>query len=122
MILRRSIWMIALWFLASACLAKVEIEEVRVADLPPEARKTLTLIREGGPFPYRQDGLIFGNYEKRLPKKPRGYYLEYTVPTPGAKDRGARRIIVGRGASADVRKAENYYTEDHYKTFRRIRP
>ena len=111
----------ALWLIAIAGFAWAEIGEIRVADLPPEAQKTLVLIRQSGPFPYRQDGLVFGNYEKRLPRKPRGYYLEYTVPTPGAKDRGARRIVMGREAAADVRKAEGYYTDDHYKTFRRIR-
>ena len=111
----------ALWLIVLAGFAQAEIGDIHVADLPPEARKTLDLIHHGGPFPYRRDGLIFGNYEKRLPRQPRGYYLEYTVPTPGAMDRDARRIIMGRGATADVRKAEAYYTDDHYRTFRRIR-
>jgi ribonuclease T1 len=81
--------------------------------LPPEARQTLELIQAGGPFPYTRDGVVFGNREGELPKQPRGYYREYTVKTPGARDRGARRIIVGRGG-------ERYYTDDHYRTFRRI--
>jgi ribonuclease T1 len=83
------------------------------AQLPPQARETLHLIRAGGPFPYAKDGVVFGNYERVLPRKPRGYYHEYTVPTPGAHDRGARRIITGRAG-------ELYYTDDHYRTFKRI--
>ena len=87
-----------------------------------EARQTLALIRAGGPFPYRKDGSTFGNFEKRLPEKPRGYYREYTVPTPGENDRGARRIVAGEGPRGDVRTSgEYYYTGDHYRTFRRIR-
>ena len=98
------------------------LREVRVADLPPEARETLALIRTGGPFPYRKDGATFGNFEKRLPAKARGYYREYTVKTPGARDRGARRIVAGAGAGGDVRNSgEYYYTADHYRSFARIR-
>ena len=81
--------------------------------LPQQARETLHLIRVGGPFPYAKDGVVFGNYERLLPRKPRGYYHEYTVPTPGAHDRGARRIIAGQAG-------ELYYTDDHYRTFKRI--
>jgi ribonuclease T1 len=99
-----------------------ELREVPIADLPNEARDTLALIRKGGPFPYRKDGATFGNFEKRLPLKARGYYREYTVPTPGARDRGARRIVAGAGADGDVRTSgEYYYTDDHYRTFRRVR-
>jgi len=87
--------------------------QVRRDDLPNEAQRTLRLVQQDGPFPYKRDGVIFGNFEGRLPKKARGYYKEYTVPTPGARDRGARRIIVGQNG-------EYYYTEDHYQTFRRI--
>ena len=87
--------------------------EVRVVDLPPEARATLSLIEKGGPFPYARDGAVFGNRERQLPKQKRGYYHEYTVGTPGARDRGARRIVAGRGG-------ELYYTDDHYRSFRRI--
>lgn len=83
--------------------------------LPAEARVTLDLIDRGGPFPYRRDGIIFNNFEKRLPPEPRGYYHEYTVPTPGSKDRGARRIITG-GTPPIV----FYYTGDHYRSFARI--
>ena len=88
--------------------------EIESAALPREAREVLSLIRAGGPFPYRQDGSVFGNREKQLPPKQRGYYLEYTVRTPGSRDRGARRIVAGRDG-------EFYYSDDHYQSFRRIR-
>ena len=90
------------------------LPEIVVAELPPQARETLKLIRQGGPFPYERDGAVFGNYERLLPQRSRGYYLEYTVKTPGQKGRGARRIVAGRGG-------ELYYTDDHYRSFRRIR-
>lgn len=90
------------------------IAEIALASLPPEAVTTLKLIKQGGPFPYKRDGVVFGNYEKRLPKKQRGYYHEYTVKTPGARNRGARRIVCGL-------PAECYYTADHYETFQLIR-
>ncbi|MEU4197503.1 ribonuclease [Kribbella sp. NPDC026611] len=86
---------------------------VAVADLPKEAQDTLRLIDQGGPYPYSRDGVVFGNLEKILPKHDRGYYHEYTVRTPGEKDRGARRIVTGNGG-------ERYYTDDHYKSFRRV--
>jgi ribonuclease T1 len=88
------------------------------ADLPAEARTTLRLIEQGGPFPYARDGIVFGNHEKRLPVQPRGHYREYTVPTPGIRHRGARRIVHGGGRDS----TENYYTADHYRSFHRIRP
>jgi len=91
--------------------------EIAAAALPPEARETLALIRLGGPFPYRQDGGVFGNRERLLPQKERGYYREYTVKTPGARDRGARRIVSGGEARAS---REFYYSDDHYRSFSRI--
>lgn len=99
------------------------IQAIALADLPPEAQHTLRLIQRGGPFPYpRKDGSTFGNFEKRLPPQARGYYREYTVPTPGSRDRGARRIIAGEGRSGDVASSgEYYYSDDHYRSFRRIR-
>lgn len=99
------------------------LASIALADLPPEAVQTLRLIRQGGPFPYpRKDGSIFGNFEKHLPSQARGYYREYTVPTPGSRDRGARRIIAGEGRDGDVANSgEYYYTDDHYRSFRRIR-
>lgn len=81
--------------------------------LPTEAQDTLALIAAGGPFPHVQDGGVFGNREKRLPAKPRGYYREYTVDTPGLSHRGARRIITG-GQPPEM----YYYTDDHYDSFR----
>lgn len=87
--------------------------QVSLAQLPGEARETLSLIQAGGPFPYQRDGAVFGNREGLLPKRERGYYREYTVKTPGARDRGARRIVTGRGG-------DYYYTDDHYRSFRRI--
>lgn len=91
-------------------------------DLPAEAQHTLSLIRGGGPFPYRRnDDVTFGNFERLLPSQPRGYYREYTVPTPGSRNRGPRRIVAGRGKSGDFsRSGEYYYTDDHYRSFRRI--
>jgi ribonuclease T1 len=86
---------------------------IALAELPPEARATLALIRQRGPFPYQRDGVVFGNFERRLPIRERGYYREYTVPTPGLSHRGARRIVAGR-------QGELYYTADHYRSFRRI--
>ena len=91
-----------------------QLPDVALAQLPPEAAQTVALIKQGGPFPYRKDGSVFGNRERRLPAREQGYYREYTVPTPGAKDRGARRIVAGR-------ESEYYYTDDHYNSFRRIR-
>ncbi|HMW17465.1 MAG TPA: ribonuclease domain-containing protein [Accumulibacter sp.] len=104
------------WFSAD------EVPTVSLAELPPEARHTLRLIQRGGPFPYpRKDGVVFGNFEKRLPVKRRGYYREYTVPTPGARDRGARRLVAGEGQGGDVATSgEYYYSDDHYRSFRRI--
>lgn len=103
----------ALLALLWASSAFASVPQVGLAELPPEARHTLALIRSGGPFPYLQDGRTFHNREKRLPLRERGYYREYTVKTPGARDRGARRIVAGRGG-------EFYYTDDHYRSFKRI--
>ena len=89
------------------------IQEIPAKALPPEARTTLSLIRKGGPFPYQHDGITFGNREKFLPQRERGWYREYTVKTPGAKDRGARRIVAGRDGTL-------YYSDDHYRSFKRI--
>ncbi|MFI6514503.1 ribonuclease domain-containing protein [Spirillospora sp. NPDC050679] len=89
------------------------IGEIPESRLPKEARETLRLIDAGGPFPYRKDGSVFGNREGLLPRRERGYYREYTVPTPGAGNRGARRIIGGEGG-------ERYYTADHYRSYARV--
>jgi ribonuclease T1 len=86
---------------------------VALSSLPAQASDIVHLIVAGGPFPYPQDGVVFNNAERRLPDEPRGYYREYTVPTPGSADRGARRIITGKNG-------EYYYTPDHYESFRRV--
>ncbi len=83
--------------------------------LPPEARDTIALIARGGPFPYRQDGEVFENREHVLPREPYGYYHEYTVAAPGAPTRGARRIVTARSGV-------DYYTADHYASFRTVDP
>jgi ribonuclease T1 len=87
--------------------------QIRISDLPPEAKNTLQLIKKGGPFPYSKDGAVFNNFERLLPVKPSGYYHEYTVDTPGSSDRGARRIVAGSNG-------EFYYTDDHYNSFKLI--
>ncbi|HET9822208.1 MAG TPA: ribonuclease [Burkholderiaceae bacterium] len=91
---------------------------VALSELPAEARQTHSLIARGGPFPYAKDGTVFGNRERLLPRKARGWYREYTVRTPGSRDRGARRIVCG-GAEPKAPEA-CYYTADHYASFRRI--
>jgi len=112
--------LLGLLFAAPAALARSEtpaeaaLAEIAAAELPGEARQTISLIRKGGPFPFLRDGVVFGNFEKRLPTRARGYYREYTVRTPGARGRGARRIVAGRDGDL-------YYTDDHYNSFRHIR-
>jgi len=90
-----------------------DLPTVALADLPTEAQQTVSLIDQGGPFPYSRDGVAFENRERILPRQPKSYYHEYTVVTPGSSDRGARRVIMGQGG-------EMYYTDDHYATFREI--
>ena len=92
--------------------------DVSLSSLSPQARQTDQLIHSGGPFPFSRDGVVFGNYEKRLERRPRGYYHEYTVPTPGARNRGARRIICGGAQPTEPDAC--FYTEDHYNSFHRI--
>ena len=130
---------------ASARNENAPANEIAVAALPREAQQTLQSIKRGGPFGFERDGVVFGNYERRLPARQtydlilaggpfpypkdgavfgnregllpqhaRGYYREYTVPTPGVRNRGARRIVAGANA-------EYYYSDDHYRSFRRIR-
>ena len=91
---------------------------VRLVQLPPQAQATERLIRAGGPFPHGKDGAVFGNRERLLPSRPRGFYREYTVPTPGARDRGARRIVCGGRQPTEPETC--FYTADHYASFRRI--
>ena len=96
-----------------APLAPALTGEVRLAQLPAEAQKTVALIHKGGPYPYARDGAVFVNREGALPRQKRGYYREFTVKTPGERTRGARRIVAGTGG-------EMYYSDDHYNHFRRI--
>jgi ribonuclease T1 len=91
---------------------------VQLSSLPPEAQSTARLIRNGGPFPYAKDGSVFGNRERLLPAKRRGHYREYTVKTPGSRDRGARRIVCGGERPTEPEAC--YYTADHYASFARI--
>ncbi len=107
--MRLACGLLALLFAAFASAADIAHRE-----LPAEARETLALIERGGPFPHRQDGRAFRNREGLLPPRQGGYYREYTVITPGSRDRGARRIVAGRAG-------EYYYTGDHYRSFKRIR-
>jgi ribonuclease T1 len=96
---------------------EAQVGTIALAQLPREAVDTLNLIAAGGPYPYQKDGIVFGNYERVLPAHRRGYYHEYTVPTPHAHNRGARRIVCG----GPLQRTDNcYYSDDHYTSFNRI--
>ena len=124
---RRSLRAIALLLCLMAGIAPVAqarttpptLAEVALADLPKEARDVHALVGKGGPFPFDRDGVVFGNREKLLPAKAGGYYHEYTVRTPGVKGRGGRRLVCGGPAQFPD---ACYYTHDHYRSFRKIRP
>ena len=110
--------LLAAMLAVAAPAAALSQPDIGVRDLPKEAREVLKQIRSGGPFAYERDGVVFGNREGLLPRQARGYYHEYTVPTPGARNRGARRIVCGGPPkSPDA----CYYTADHYNSFARIR-
>ena len=114
-----TIFLMALFFSLSVFAKNTtQLDIVALAFLPKEGQSTLMLIKQGGPFPYAKDGAVFGNYERRLPMQKRGYYHEYTVKTPKARNRGARRIIAGGQA---MTSGEYYYTDDHYNSFKKIR-
>ena len=106
--------------LAVGAASQADMAHARAADLPRQGQQTYLLILQGGPFPHDKDGSVFGNRERLLPRERRGYYREYTVETPGSRDRGARRIVCGgvRVKMPDV----CYYTSDHYSSFRMIVP
>jgi ribonuclease T1 len=93
---------------------------VPLAQLPAQAQVVHVAIHAGGPFRHAKDGSVFGNRERSLPQQPRGYYREYTVATPGARDRGARRIVCG--GRVPTAPAACFYTADHYASFQRITP
>lgn len=122
--MRHSFLLVLLWSALTAGVASgfsvsdfkpVKVPEVAASELPPEAHTTLKLIDQSTTFPYRQDGMTFGNRENLLPKRARGFYREYTVVTPGSRSRGARRIVTG-----DKPPKLFYYTDDHYRSFRLI--
>nr|WP_084383255.1 ribonuclease [Hydrogenophaga flava] len=102
----------------SSVLPGSAVASVAYTGLPPQGQEVMEQIRQGGPFRYEKDGTVFGNRERLLPSQKRGYYREYTVPTPGLRHRGARRIVCGgqQPRSPDA----CYYTEDHYSSFRLI--
>jgi ribonuclease T1 len=120
MFIKKWIVFLAAVLLSFSVLARDNVSsgEVALGSLPAEAQYTLRLIKAGGPFPYAKDGVTFGNYERLLPRQPRGYYREFTVKTPNVRHRGARRIVSG---GVPETSGEYYYTSDHYATFRRIR-
>jgi len=94
-------------------------ETIALTELPAQGQRTYEKILNGGPFPHDKDGSVFGNRERQLPRERRGHYREYTVDTPGSRDRGARRIVCG----GERRTPETcWYTADHYASFRRIDP
>ena len=104
--------------LAKTTAADAGSPAIELQSLPAEAQSTQRLIYAGGPFPYDKDGVVFGNREKQLPARPRGHYREYTVKTPGARNRGARRIVCG--GAKPVAPEVCYYSADHYASFKRI--
>ena len=124
--LQRGVMVTAAAVLAAWCsLVPVQAREpneavVALSDLPVQAQRTHALVFAGGPFPYAKDGTVFGNRERLLPRKARGFYREYTVKSPGVRHRGARRLVCG--GEPPTRPETCYYTEDHYSSFRRIQP
>jgi len=123
----RILWVLALWGpFFGALLGPLDVQAftpsreatVALADLPKQGQATYALILKGGPFPYEKDGVVFGNRERLLPKQPRGFYREYTVMTPGLRNRGARRIVCG--GVQPTRPQACYYTDDHYASFKKI--
>ncbi len=112
---------VSVWLLTGSAWARdagANISVVALKQLPPEARRTHLLIHSGGPFSYRKDGIVFGNREHLLPDHARGFYREYTVPSPGVRDRGARRIVCGGMQRQSPESC--FYSADHYVSFRRI--
>jgi ribonuclease T1 len=114
---------LAVWSLLVGPLAEARgpvdgVETVALSVLPVEAQHTQRLILAGGPFPYSKDGVVFGNFERVLPRRERGFYHEYTVPTPGSRDRGARRIVCG--GVRPTQPEACFYTADHYASFKLI--
>jgi len=120
-------WVLSVWWGTQGVQARTAPElpgsavaSVALQALPPQGREVMEQIRSGGPFRYEKDATVFGNRERLLPRQKRGYYREYTVPTPGLRHRGARRIVCG--GQQPSRPDACYYTEDHYSSFRLIVP
>ena len=119
-------WFVLLAALLLSCAVQAKgpvraddaITVVALASLPPEVGQVLAQIKQGGPYAFAKDGIVFGNYEGVLPRQKRGYYHEFTVKTPKARNRGARRIVAGGNPQTS---GEYYYTKDHYRTFQRIK-
>jgi ribonuclease T1 len=122
-------WFLMGWWFAASLFSGLALADasalsdaqavVSLRGLPQQVAQTYALIHQGGPFVSERDGVVFGNRERRLPAKTRGYYREYTVPTPGARNRGTRRLVCGGAPrTPDV----CYYTADHYESFRRVVP
>ena len=105
--------------LAKQPVTRDALATITVAELPTQGQQTFERIHQGGPFAYEKDGVVFGNRERLLPSEKRGYYREYTVKTPGSRDRGTRRIVCGGAPKAPD---ACFYTADHYASFRRIKP
>jgi len=103
----------------AAPTAAPALAEIALSELPVQAQETHRLVLAGGPFPYDKDGVVFGNRERLLPAKDRGFYREYTVKTPGARNRGARRLVCGGKPPTSPEVC--YYTGDHYASFQRVR-
>ncbi len=108
--------MLVISIFTNTAIASPVLDTISVKDLNEQAQTTLQQIQAGGPFQYDRDGIVFYNIEKQLPNQPKGYYQEYTVPTPNVNNHGARRIVSGEVAE----KTEYYYTENHYRTFWQI--
>jgi ribonuclease T1 len=122
-LLKNWIFFVAALMLSFGVFARgpLPLEPVPLEQLPVEARQTLVLVKQGGPFPYARDGAVFGNFEGVLPRRKRGYYHEFTVKTPGLRNRGPRRIVSGGDPASSAEYSEYYYTDDHYATFKRIK-
>ena len=112
------LWLLLVCPVQAKAVPDVVDATIGLMQLPKEGQETYRLIHQGGPFTYEKDGVVFGNRERLLSAKPRGYYHEYTVKTPGERSRGARRIVCG---GLEVSKPQHcYYSDDHYASFREI--
>ena len=112
------LWLLLVCPVQAKAVPEVVDATIGLLQLPKEGQETYRLVHQGGPFPYEKDGVVFGNRERLLPAKPRGYYHEYTVKTPGERSRGARRIVCGGLAVSQPQNC--YYSDDHYASFREI--